>query len=190
MPAAIMNEGEWPPEHAVEAARQYAIHSPCSKSKRGAVAIFNGKVIGGGFNGKPAGTGILPGYAVQVPCPGDDACRANCGKMCVHAEIRAIRNTLRNNVGLLDRELLLGGMTGITILHVKVVDGKVVAGGPPSCLPCATEMLDAGIGYMWLFQGLDLQGNPRTDGDRWVFYTMYSFYQETVRNCRELGEIR
>lgn len=62
------------------------------------------------------------------------------------------------------------------IVHVKIgADGKVVAGGGPSCVMCSREMLDAGIGAVWLYQAYD--------GDcMWTRYTAEGFHAATCHN--------
>lgn len=120
---------------ALEFAVKEARKSPCRKSKRG-VAVWgdpgDGKTTGErivcAHNGPP------PGFA----CDGTDACREACGKLCVHAEVRA----------------LMAAASGCTdLLHVKVVDGDPVPSGPPSCANCSKVILDRGIERVWLLHG-------------------------------------
>lgn len=114
-------------EHAAEQARM----SPCSKSKRGVVvwSCHTGLVLSRGFNHPPE----------PFRCDGSEACRAACGKRCVHAEQAAL-------LDLGDR------VVGMHMLHVKVVDGQPVPGGPPSCSQCSKLILAAGIEAMWLYE--------------------------------------
>lgn len=125
-----------PPDVAIAEALQTAALSPCAKSKRGVVAYARTdppRVIGVGFNGPPR----------DIRCDGSWSCQADCGKRCVHAEVRAIRDlpttpTLRR---------------WIVLVHVKIgEDGRLVAGGGPSCWQCSREILDVGIGGVWLFE--------------------------------------
>lgn len=127
---------------AIQAAEVAAERSPCAKSKRG-VAIFDTRiknslgllVVATGYNRPPA----------NVACDGSPACRASCGKRCLHAESRALA------------DLGVVGWPGeLDLVHVKIgADGKVVPGGGPSCWQCAREVLDVGIGGVWLFEQTD-----------------------------------
>lgn len=61
-----------------------------------------------------------------------------CRKTAVHAEQDAI--------------LAAGsGCLNASMLHVKVVDGQLVASGEPSCVECSKLILRSGIKFMWLF---------------------------------------
>lgn len=135
-----------PPEHVVEAARLAGTLSPCGKSKRGA-AIFDpatGNVTSRGCNHLPA----------RIACAGDDACRAACNRRCIHAETAAIVDAHQPSV------------PGCEIVHVKVVDGVVVASGPPSCVPCAAMILRARLDAAWLLHE-----------DGWRRYPADEFYR-------------
>jgi deoxycytidylate deaminase len=110
-----------------------AMRSPCAKSKRGVLVVSMTErdwpdcLVGSGFNAQ----------SEPFACDGSDACRAACGKLCVHAEAAALREA----AGLARRAHLL---------HVKAVDGKAVPSGPPSCWQCSREILSAGISTVWL----------------------------------------
>lgn len=110
-----------------------SLHSPC-QSKRGAVIWANGKAIVWGCN-------HLPG---NQHCDGSDACKAVCRETAIHAEQHAILHC--------DKPLLFGAQ----MLHVKTVDGVVVASGPPSCKQCSKFILESGITYMWLLHNIGL----------------------------------
>lgn len=141
-----------------------ALMSPCMKSKRG-VVIFRARpeifrmadildVAGTcglvyGFNHPPAG----------FQCERNDVCRAACSKVAVHAEQHALVRL---------REV--GALRGrVEALHVKVVDGVLVAGGGPSCVECSKLLLEAGVSAMWLYEA-------RPEGDTWVRYEMERFH--------------
>lgn len=88
-----------------------AMLGPCAKSRRGVLIVDpnTGKIDGWGFNAQPE----------PFACDGSDACRAACGKLCVHAEVAAMLDA--------------GGLVrGAHLIHVKAVDGKAVPSGPPS----------------------------------------------------------
>lgn len=149
-----------PPAELVALAIAMAVQSPCRKSRRG-VVLFDrrGGEVGLGFNG-------LPGAGV---CTGDDACRKACGRRCVHAEVRAIRDAIARGWARARPGPVLDLISG---LHVKVdEDGQLVAGGPPSCAECAREILDVGLEYFWLFE---------LDGRRWRRYPAATFYTRSL----------
>jgi len=144
-----------PPEVRIEIARLNALRSPCQKSRRGAV-MWSDQLQGVGFNG------LLGG---QV-CTGDEACRAVCGRRCIHAEQAALLHW--SQLAEL-RELHPAVLR--QMLHVKVDDaGLVVASGPPSCMECAKLILFGGVQIMWLLHEAG-----------WRAYTAFDFYRETQR---------
>ena len=142
---------------AVQAGRQ----SPCCKSQRG-VVIYNhdNGVVNYvmGWNHPPE----------PFTCTGTESCKKNCGKICVHAEQHAILNCLEKA----KRQHTAINIVGAEMLHIKVVDGEGVSGGPPSCPDCSKLILEAGIAYMWLWE---------TDG--WKRYTAEEFHRITLQNC-------
>lgn len=138
---------ESPPDYVIEAARLAAIESPCAKSKRG-VALFNREdadrwersrslpsdrqsIVARGFNGPPA----------RFACKESMVCRGSCADICMHAEQRAIIAAL----GCDD-------VADLELVHVKIVDGAVVAGGGPSCLQCSKLVVEVGLRGVWLFE--------------------------------------
>jgi deoxycytidylate deaminase len=168
-----------PPPNAVEEAVFTAKRSPCAKSKRG-VAVYarsGSEVVGAGFNGPP----------LTTPCAGTDACRQSCSKVCVHAEIRALRQA--HAVAHRSRH----SMAYFDAVHVKVVDGALVAGGGPSCWQCSREVLDVGLGGFWLYQEPpaecpepDCIGGPDCQtptGPTWRYYTAAEFHAATLAAC-------
>jgi deoxycytidylate deaminase len=123
-------------EHkALYAATQAGKNSPCAKSNRG-VVIFRrlGHRAGAvevGWNEPPA----------PMKCDGSDLCREHCNRLCVHAEMTALLRLLRQPALRLSE---------FEMLHVKVVDGKPVPSGPPSCWQCSRLILQVGLKAMWL----------------------------------------
>lgn len=181
-----------PPDYAIEAARNAALRSPCQKSQRG-VAAFSREsadaferspprkdgaftvrqlvVTGIGFNGPPKG----------FLCDGSEACRTDCAKFCLHAEHRAIRAA-----GILD------DVGDLELVHVKVVLGKVVAGGPPSCWQCSREILDVGVRGVWLYEDVvehiaDVGPHVVQPAKVWRYYTALEFHCATLKNCGIAG---
>lgn len=183
-----------PPDYVVEAARLAAIQSPCAKSKRG-VALFNPEqaerdakvgavieqwvranfrasfvLVSSGFNGPPSGFG----------CRDTMVCRGSCRDVCMHAEQRAIIAALGcDDVGDLE------------LVHVKVIDGKVVAGGGPSCLQCSKLVVDVGIRGVWLFEEIYLPPLAGEMNGTWRFYGAHAFHEATLANngLASLGEV-
>lgn len=137
-PPTIEEQEASPPVAMIAAAVAVARRSPCAKSKRGAVVFdrLSHYVLGSGFNGRP-------GDLADGNCGG--ACRSICGHVAVHAEQRAVRAAIQ-----LTPQLYGKLSSGLDLVHAKVVDGHLVAGGGPSCLPCSKEMLDAGVAGVWL----------------------------------------
>ena len=161
-----------PPVGIVATAVAAGAASPCAKSKRGVVIWARNR------EHSPLKGACIEGtmYAIQAsahnarpdgPCDGSDACRRDCGKVAVHAEQAAIlkcTDWFRNGNRKQDV---------VEMLHVKVVDGQAVPGGPPSCWQCSRIILAAKVDYMWLLE----------DGRGWVRRTAQQFHRETLRNC-------
>lgn len=144
-----------PPRAAIEIAMRMARRSPCAKSKRGAAIweIDTGVVVGHGCNAPPPG----------VYCDGTVSCRAACGKICEHTEAAAIRMTQ-----------MIGRAAGrLDLLHVKAVDGELVASGGPSCWQCSKAILACfQISGVWLFHE-----------DGWRRYEPAEFHELTMQAC-------
>jgi len=143
-----------PPKFAIDAAVEAGSWSPCAKSKRGGAVWHraDGQVsLAAGHNEQPHG----------FKCDGSDECRSNCGKLCEHAEAAALRRFHGTGIGASD------------MLHAKVVDGELVASGPPSCWQCSRAILaDRRIGGVWLFHE-----------DGWRRYGATEFHRLTLETC-------
>lgn len=132
---------------AVAAARE----SGCKKSQRGAVAfdIHSLAIVGSGANTPPAGW-----------CTGSERCREVCPKLCIHAEMNALRR-------------VRSPYREVDIVHAKIVDDELVAGGGPSCWQCARDMRhDDRVRGVWLFHE-----------EGWRRYTISEFYALTMTAC-------
>jgi hypothetical protein len=57
--------------------------------------------------------------------------------------MRAVNRYLRTATGT--------EATGMHVLHLRVVDGAAARSGPPSCISCSRDMLDAGVASVWLW---------------------------------------
>ena len=118
-------------QEVLQRAIQVGSRSPCRKSQRGVVLWRPSEgVLGEGFN-------HLPG---RFLCDGSKACRSGCSKLCVHAEMAALFDALKQG----------HSVKGAEMLHVKVVNGVPVSSGPPSCWQCSRHLLEARIEGMWL----------------------------------------
>ena len=117
-----------------------ARRSTCSKDQRGAVVWHpSGGPIARDSNGPP------PGFA----CDASEACRSACGKLAVHAEMRALLAYLRKP---------MTERTGMHVLHIRTVDGRSVTSGAPSCISCSRDMLEAGVAVVWLWHDTGWRG--------------------------------
>lgn len=165
----------WPPDEAVHAAIGAASASPCAKSKRG-VCVYRVLPI----TAERPGQAITLGHVVDLVSVGynrqpgevcDGACRPVCGRVCVHAEVAAIRNAVALASATLGVPILK--LPDCEALHVKVIDGQLVPGGGPSCWQCSREVLDVGLAAFWLYE-------DHADGAVWVHYTAAEFHQATL----------
>lgn len=138
-------------ERLLPQAAAAAVRSPCAKSQRG-VLIFrcDGSIVATGHNAQPP----------PFTCDGSEACRAGCGKLCVHAEVAALRG-----IGL-------ARPADLHLLHVKVVHGVAVPSGPPSCWQCSREILATGIAAVWLLHEEGV-----------CMYTSDHFHAQTLAHC-------
>lgn len=177
-----------PPALAIAAAIDQARLSPCMKDRRGVVIWRRGLPTdtyfpraGGGYNGLP-GTG---------GCLRTSECQAACGKLCVHAEMRAIREAL-----VCERTHRLADFDG---LHVKLnADLQLEAGGGPSCWQCSREIVDVDLGNFWLYEVVLSPGewSPWDDVDaygvhaRWRRYTAEWFHRATLRHPKVIAAMR
>lgn len=146
--------------------------SPCAKSKRGAVIFCRHLgLLAVGNNHPPDG----------FRCDGSEACHANCNKLCEHAEADALAQLMQELQVRRDEFAMLGEVIGEMrpeMLHVKVVDGKAVASGEPSCWQCSRHVINFKMTAFWL---LHEDGLRRYEPDE--------FHEHTLRN-RGLPVIR
>lgn len=154
------------PERALEEAVRVGASSPCAKSKRG-VVIFHPSiylewsfVAAEGCNAPPS----------SFRCDGSDACRKACGRVCVHAEQAALLDLLSDV-----SHRSFDTIRDLEMLHVKVVEGKPVPSGGPSCIECSKLILASGLAAMWLLE-------DRGDGAKLYRYTALEFHEMTLKN--------
>jgi hypothetical protein len=179
-----------PPQHVIEHAIQIARLSPC-RSKRGVVLWepISGSFRGHGFNAPPS----------LLPCPGRDVCSGTCGQRAVHAEVRAVVDSLdyrsRGNgidhlegatydllhVELAPAELVRIAVDrdreGVPIGHAPYrLTGHVLACDGPSCGSCAALIADvAFIAGVWLFEASE------RGWAQWRRYSADEFYETTMQ---------
>jgi hypothetical protein len=148
-----------PPRIAIDSAIAAANEGSCGKSRRGVSAYREAGypyVVARGHNAPP------PGFA----CDGSDACKAACAKVCIHAE-----------QAVLDQEFFGPRFAEpVYLVHVKTVDGKLVAGGGPSCWQCSRAIRAAKnrVAGIWLYL---------EDGLRWRLYEPDEFHEQTLIAC-------
>lgn len=122
------------------------------RSKRGVVIWSGQKLVGRAHNYLPIGR-----------CDQSEACKQTCAKRAVHAEQGAMIDWLRS------------GGEPAQMLHVKTVDGLIVASGKPSCLECSKLIFAANnIVGVWLLHEEGLRK-----------YYPGEFHEETIRNVLE-----
>jgi deoxycytidylate deaminase len=177
-----------PPIWAVEAALDAATLSPCQKRKVG-IAIYRcvRGLDGGrevaletsaiGYNGPPR-TWTDDERGPDGACDNSEACRRDCAKRCVHAEPRAIDDAMIAHSGTRLQPHLL------RMVHVKLADGKLMPCDGPSCIECSKQILDRGIGGIWLFEAGFVRDVDRETGRpgpaRWHYYTALDFHEATM----------
>lgn len=176
-----------PPLSVVEQAVKAARNSPCAKSKRGVVVFGmceNGKIeiFSEGFNGPPA----------PFDCSGRPQCIRDCGRIAVHAEIRALAELRRPTYA---RYRGKSGMPvdGLHLVHVKAVHGELVPGGGPSCEACSKVILDRGvIDWIWLYErpviSVELRNVPEAGEpdppNVWRKYDARDFHEISLENAK------
>lgn len=183
-----------PPMTAIAAACLAAAHSPCVKSKRGAVLFHphTGLVTLGMWNARPdnlcdkqcqpRATDKLLGAVPLVAPP------SRCSMLCVHAEVRALRVAgyiSERSHALKEADAFI--LNELELVHAKVSGPRadLVPSGGPSCWQCAKEIADTGILGVWLYETVSfgMEGVQ----DRWNFYTNKQFYDLTMKECRLAG---
>lgn len=123
----------------LEAAASEAVKASCLRSLCGAVVVVDGRIVGGGHNS-------LPGGAKPVVCLKEEGLLSPLFKSdrtcCVHAEVRAITNAMKNGEDL----------TGAAVYFTRVSgeSGEREFSGRPYCTICSKFALDVGLGLFVL----------------------------------------
>lgn len=166
-----------PPDLIIALAVDTANRGPCAKSKRGVVIYgldpYQGDVpliFGNAWNSQPW----------PYECDGSEACKAACGRLCVHAEQRAIMQMLCPSPTDLARftfkdKVKYPDPGSLALVHVKTVDGKLVPSPKgPSCDQCSKLIVEnKWIGTVWLYEG---EGY-------WRGYDTTTFHRKTLIAC-------
>ena len=185
------------PKVVVAKAIEVAQLSPCKKSRRGVVIWHpRGEIVAMGNNHPPrielAPEMSLPAVLQRQRrpamrgCDGSEACRASCSKRCIHAESAAIRGMVfgvaqvvhGKKITPAQQRALIGEFE---LVHVKVgADGDLVAGGAPSCWQCSREILDVGLGAVWLYLTAEAASEP---APTWMRFSALDFDEATRQAC-------
>jgi deoxycytidylate deaminase len=129
----------------IKEAAKVAEQALCLKAKCGSVIVKDGIIIGSGYNAPPlddmSNSFCLTPYNHTGKPRYDHTC-------CMHAEWRAILNTLKNN----PNEII-----GSTIYFTRIdTDKNITKCGEPLCTVCSRFALDSGIKefVLWHEQGI------------------------------------
>ena len=147
------NTMQEPPESMIELAAEISLRTTCL-SKRGVIIWRHDDME------NPYVARATNGPAGQEECSGNSACKATCSRFSVHAEQRALIAAGK-------------GARGAEMLHIKTVNGQIVASGPPSCPQCSKLLVESGIKTMWLLHE-----------DGWRRYPTEEFHRLTLDHCR------
>lgn len=119
----------------------------CLKAKCGSIIVKDGIVIGEGYNAPPLddmkNSFCLTPYNNTGKPRYDHTC-------CMHAEWRAILNTVKNNPDKI---------SGSTLYFTRLdTDGNIVKSGEPLCTVCSRFALDSGVKefVLWHHKGIHI----------------------------------
>ncbi len=155
----------------MEYAAKVAGKSTCTRSKRGAIIVKSGHVVGEGFNAPHATFEYLcqPCIREQLNVPHKTRYELCCGE---HAERAALDDSvmriLKGGEGL-----ECGGPYEGTMYHIALNEsGEPVRSGEPSCTLCSGPILKWGIKEVVLWQG----------GDIYKAYGAREFHELSIEN--------
>ena len=123
----------------MDEAAEEAMKSTCKKSKRGAIIVKDGKILGRGYNKVTLDEVCNPCIRERI----NDNSRA---ELCsaVHAEQMAILEALGKGESL----------RGSRMYHIKVANGEKKPSGEPSCTVCSRIIYELGIEFvLWHKEG-------------------------------------
>lgn len=118
----------------IHEAAKVADKALCLKAKCGSIIVKDGVIIGEGYNAPPLddmnNSFCLTPYEHTGKPRYDHTC-------CMHAEWRAILNTVKNNADKI---------TGSTLYFTRIdKDGNLTKSGEPLCTVCSRFALDSGV---------------------------------------------
>ena len=133
------NKNQETAKYFEEAVKQ-AEKSKCERARCGSVVVKNEAIIGRGFNSPPAELESQRRCSKSKNNLDDKVTDKTC---CMHAEQRAIIDTLKNNPDLIK---------GADLYFVRINDkGINIPAGKPYCTICSKMALDIGIKNFVLF---------------------------------------
>lgn len=127
----------------LDLAASKAKESNCFRAKCGTIIVSGERVIGSGFNSPPLSKKI--DHCIKGGLPKDFKSDKTC---CMHAEQRAIMDSLRKNPRFL---------SGSRLYFVRLdKSGKKEFSGEPYCTICSKMALDAGVSefVLWRKEGV------------------------------------
>lgn len=166
-------------EHELKEAKKWmdflvevAQKSTCTRSKRGAIVVKYGEVIGEGFNRHYNGfeTYCNPCMRIELGVPHKTRYELCCGEHAERAALDdAINNMLKADKGLRDRF----DPCKARIYHLALDEScKAIPSGEPSCTLCSGPILKWGIEDVVLWHG----------GDNYGAYNSRTFHELSLRN--------
>ncbi len=120
--------------HYLNLAAGIAEKATCERHKCGSIVVAEGKVIGTGFNSPPADLGSQRRCSYSKDSYDKRVTDKTC---CMHAEQRAVFDSLKNNPGKIN---------GSRLYFIRLdEDGGMAKSGEPYCTICSKTALDCGI---------------------------------------------
>lgn len=144
-----VNQNEY--KELIDSMIYYGSRGLCNKSKRVSAIIYPNGIYEIATNSPPE----------PFACANNEQCKKVCNQTCIHAEERAIIKSLQRH----------GEVDFCLCLHLKIVDGKPVTSGCPSCVTCSRKLLECKIKYMYLWQE-----------NGWKRWTAEEFHLETLNH--------
>jgi deoxycytidylate deaminase len=133
-------------EYFFNQAVKIAMSALCLRDKCGAIIVKDGIIISSGYNAPPLDDPESSKCTCDFPTSTKPKSDRTC---CVHAEWRAIMDTLKNNKDL----------NGSILYFTRVDDsGTILYSGEPYCTVCSRLALDVGISQwaLWHDNGIKL----------------------------------
>lgn len=150
----LQDEEEQQAEKYLNEAAKIALISTCERSRCGSIIVLNDEIIGSGFNSPPFGLETQR----RCSCSKDSYHQKVTDKTCcVHAEQRAIMDTLRKKPDKI---------SGSRLYFIRLdPEGKPSRAGKPYCTICSKMALDVGITefVLWHENGVCVYDPSLTD---------------------------